>query len=38
MVHATNPDDFDLRLKGITSSSDRGWTEYDEIHKESGIK
>ncbi|MBU1319041.1 MAG: PilT/PilU family type 4a pilus ATPase [candidate division Zixibacteria bacterium] len=33
MLHATNPDDFDLRLKGITGSSDRGWTEYDEVQR-----
>lgn len=29
MVQATNPDDFDLRLKGITASSDRGWGEFE---------
>ena len=29
MVQATNPDDFDLRLKGITGASDRGWTEFE---------
>ncbi len=28
MAQASNPDDFDLRLKGITGSSDRGWTEF----------
>jgi twitching motility protein PilT len=28
MRHATNPDDFDLRVKGITGASDMGWTEY----------
>lgn len=27
MVNATNPDDFDLRVKGITSSSDAGWQD-----------
>ncbi len=31
MVQASNPDDFDLRLKGITGSSDRGWTEYSAV-------
>ena len=25
MENTTNPDDFDLRVKGITGSSDRGW-------------
>jgi twitching motility protein PilT len=29
MVHATNPDDFDLRLRGITGSADR-WKEDDD--------
>jgi len=29
MKQATNPEDFDLRLKGITGASDRGWTEYE---------
>jgi len=29
MTQATNPEDFDLRLKGITGASDRGWTEYE---------
>jgi twitching motility protein PilT len=33
MRQATNPDDFDLRLKGITASSDRGWSEFE--HTES---
>jgi len=27
MHHATNPDDFDLRVRGITGASDRGWTD-----------
>jgi len=29
MAHATNPDDFDLRLRGITGSADR-WKEDDD--------
>jgi twitching motility protein PilT len=33
MRQASNPDDFDLRLKGITASSDRGWSEFE--HTES---
>lgn len=27
MENTTNPDDFDLRVKGITGASDRGWQE-----------
>jgi len=27
MNYATNPDDFDLRVRGITGASDRGWSE-----------
>ena len=30
LVHCTNPDDFDLRVKGITSASDKGWSEFNE--------
>lgn len=30
MAQCTNPDDFDLRVKGITSASDRGWTEFEQ--------
>jgi twitching motility protein PilT len=33
MRHATNPDDFDLRLRGISGSADR-WK--DEAAEESG--
>ncbi len=33
MVQCSNPDDFDLRVKGITSASDRGWTEFEESSK-----
>lgn len=28
IAQSSNPDDFDLRCKGITSSSDRGWSEF----------
>jgi twitching motility protein PilT len=36
IAHSSNPDDFDLRCKGITSASDRGWTEIQtEPKKES---
>jgi twitching motility protein PilT len=34
MVQCSNPDDFDLRVKGITSASDRGWTEFEESNKQ----
>jgi twitching motility protein PilT len=30
MAQCSNPDDFDLRVKGITSASDKGWTEFEE--------
>jgi twitching motility protein PilT len=29
----SNPDDFDLRVKGITSASDRGWVEFEQRDK-----
>jgi twitching motility protein PilT len=36
IAHSTNPDDFDLRCKGITSASDRGWSDMQiEPKKES---
>ncbi len=35
MVQATNPDDFDLRLKGITGASERGWEEFEQAKKKS---
>ena len=33
MAQCSNPDDFDLRVKGITSASDRGWTEFGDSSK-----
>ena len=33
MSQATNPDDFDLRLKGITGASERGWEEFKQTKK-----
>ena len=30
LTQCSNPDDFDLRVKGITSASDKGWTEFEE--------
>jgi len=29
----TNPDDFELRVKGITGAADRGWTEFEQAKK-----
>jgi twitching motility protein PilT len=29
LVQATNPDDFELRVKGVTGAADRGWHEYE---------
>lgn len=34
MIQCSNPDDFDLRVKGITSASDKGWTEFEESSKQ----
>ncbi len=31
---ATNPDDFSLKLKGVTSDSDMGWKEFSKENKE----
>jgi twitching motility protein PilT len=37
IAHSTNPDDFDLRCKGITSASDRGWTEMQAETKKDSL-
>jgi len=29
IVNTTNPDDFELRLRGITGAADRGWREFE---------
>jgi twitching motility protein PilT len=29
LTQATNPDDFELRVKGITGAADRGWHEFE---------
>lgn len=34
LAQSSNPDDFDLRCKGITSASDRGWTDSVEEQKQ----
>jgi twitching motility protein PilT len=38
MTQATNPDDFDLRTKGITGAADRGWTEFQQSAPTTGTK
>ena len=29
LAQTSNPDDFDLRVRGITGTSDKGWTEFE---------
>ncbi|KPL01157.1 MAG: hypothetical protein AMJ91_01375 [candidate division Zixibacteria bacterium SM23_73_3] len=31
LAQATNPDDFELRVKGITGAADRGWHEFEKV-------
>jgi twitching motility protein PilT len=33
LVQATNPDDFELRVKGIVGAADRGWHEFERTTK-----
>ena len=33
MTQASNPDDFDLRVRGITGAADRGWSEFEHTAK-----
>jgi len=33
MQQCSNPDDFELRVKGITGAADRGWHEFEEARK-----
>jgi len=37
LVQSSNPDDFDLRCKGITSASDRGWSEFTTEKKDKDL-
>jgi twitching motility protein PilT len=37
MLHASNPDDFDLRVRGITASADR-WNDGQETSGETQSK
>jgi twitching motility protein PilT len=37
LAQSSNPDDFDLRCKGITSASDRGWADYTKDTKDEEI-
>ncbi|MGB8656232.1 MAG: PilT/PilU family type 4a pilus ATPase [Candidatus Zixiibacteriota bacterium] len=34
LAQATNADDFELRVKGITGAADRGWHEFEKTTKE----
>jgi twitching motility protein PilT len=36
LLQATNPSDFELRVKGITGASDRGWHEYEKVTQKKG--
>ncbi|MBD3232988.1 MAG: PilT/PilU family type 4a pilus ATPase [candidate division Zixibacteria bacterium] len=31
LQNTSNPDDFELRIKGITGASDRGWNEFKQV-------
>lgn len=31
LLQATNPNDFELRVKGITGASERGWQEFEKV-------
>ena len=33
MSQTSSPDDFELRVKGITGASDRGWTEFERANQ-----
>jgi len=33
MQQCSNPDDFELRVKGITGAADRGWNEFEQARK-----
>ena len=35
LTQATNPDDFELRVKGITGAADRGWHEFEKTAQRS---
>lgn len=37
IAQSSNPDDFDLRCKGITSASDRGWAEFSSEKKDDSL-
>jgi twitching motility protein PilT len=36
LLQATNPSDFELRVKGITGASDRGWHEFEKVTQKEG--
>ncbi len=35
LAQTTSPDDFDLRVKGITGASDKGWQEFEKFSSQS---
>lgn len=35
LAQTTSPDDFDLRVKGITGASDKGWQEFEKFSPQS---
>jgi twitching motility protein PilT len=37
LAQSSNPDDFDLRCRGITSASDRGWSDFADEKEETDI-
>jgi twitching motility protein PilT len=37
LLQATNPSDFELRIKGITGASDRGWHEFEKTTAKKGF-
>ena len=38
LAQASNPDDFALRVKGVTATSDEGWKEFEKGKETSGKK
>jgi len=36
LAQATNPDDFELRVKGIVGAADRGWHEFEKATQKGG--
>ena len=38
LAQSSNPDDFALRVKGITATSDEGWKEFEKPKETQGKK